>query len=79
MFIAVFVRERNVLQPALLMVSFRCCRSFPVNNIQSRVSQVYGTRTSNDHMLESAGLNALEELLRCWECTEKIVNPACVL
>ena len=78
MFIAVFVRERNVLHPALLIVSFRCCRSFPVHNIQSRVSQVYGTRTSNDHMLESAGLNALEELLRRWECTEEIVNPACV-
>jgi len=34
--------------------------------------------TSNNHRLENAGLNALEELLRCWECTEKIVNPACV-
>ena len=34
--------------------------------------------TSNNHRLESAGLNALEELLRCWECTEKIVKPACV-
>ena len=32
-------------------------------------------QTSNNHRLESAGLNALEELLRCWECTEKI---ACV-
>ena len=28
--------------------------------------------TSNNHRLESAGLNALEELLRCWECTEKL-------
>ena len=36
------------------------------------------TVTSNNHRLESAGLNALEELLRCWECTEKIVKPACV-
>ena len=35
-------------------------------------------KTSNNHRLESAGLNALEELLRCWECTEKIVKPACV-
>ena len=34
--------------------------------------------TSNNHRLESAGLNALEELLRCWECTEKIVKSACV-
>ena len=30
--------------------------------------------TSNNHRLESAGLNALEELLRCWGCTVKIVN-----
>ena len=34
--------------------------------------------TSGNHGLESAGLNALEELLRCWEWTEKIVIPACV-
>ena len=34
--------------------------------------------TSNNHRLESAGLNAPEEVLRCWECTEKIVKPACV-
>ena len=35
-------------------------------------------KTSNNHRLESVGQNALEELLRCWECTEKIVKPACV-
>ena len=36
--------------------------------------------TSNNHRLESAGLNALEELLRCWECTEKIVKTSmCIL
>ena len=37
--------------------------------------------TSNNHRLESAGLNALEELLRCWECTEKIVKQCsmCIL
>ena len=34
--------------------------------------------TSGNHRLESAGLNALEELLRCWEWTEKIVIPAFV-
>ena len=28
--------------------------------------------TSGNHRLESAGLNTLEELLRCWEWTEKI-------
>ena len=32
----------------------------------------YRIGTSNNHRLESAGLNALEELLRCLECTEKI-------
>ena len=47
------------------------------------LSQLYNyiiaiTKTSNSHRLESAGLNALEDLLRCWECTEKIVKPACV-
>ena len=31
-------------------------------------------KTSGNHRLESAGLNALEELLRCWGWTEKIVN-----
>ena len=38
-------------------------------------------KTSNNHRLESAGLNALEELLRCWECTEKIVKQCsmCIL
>ena len=36
--------------------------------------------TSNNHSLESAGLNALEELLRCWECTKKIVKTSmCIL
>ena len=34
--------------------------------------------TSGNHRLESAGLNALEELLRYWEWTEKIVIRACV-
>ena len=32
--------------------------------------------TSSNHRLETAGLNALEELLRCWEWTEKLVIPA---
>ena len=41
-------------------------------------SLVKGIITSGNHGLESAGLNALEELLRCWEWTEKIVKPACV-
>ena len=40
--------------------------------------EIISNYTSNNHRLESAGLNALEELLRCWECTEKIVKPACV-
>ena len=40
--------------------------------------KLFSYLTSNNHRLESAGLNALEELLRCWECTEKIVKPACV-
>ena len=33
-------------------------------------SELY--KTSSNRRLENAGLNAPEELLRCWECTEKI-------
>lgn len=39
---------------------------------------IHHCSTSGNHRLESAGLNALEELLRYWEWTEKIVIRACV-
>ena len=46
--------------------------------MQLEVRGIIMTYTSGNHRLESAGLNALEELLRCWEWTEKIVIRACV-
>ena len=69
-----------------------CLRPFGVtnvfslseNNVHPKEANSFAPKinlyltTSNNHRLESAGLNALEELLRCWECTEKIVKPACV-
>ena len=54
------------------------CHDNAIKTADKNILYIIFLHTSDNHRLESAGLNALEELLRCWECTEKIVNPACV-